>query len=275
MKIHKKYNLSFLLLLVIALITSILLIKMSLKAGNFLQPQVVAALSYPQSTGNHLSNFRLWLNDLFHLNSLRKSIIEIKQQNIALINQLQELKKLQKENILLKEVLKIEEETHWSLEMADIVLMDSSGLTGTFWINKGIKSGIKQGMNIITENQILIGRVTKCFDSYCQAESIFRPGTKISVENLRSPVLGVVEIDPNGNFRLRLVSHDADVEIGDTLISSSENSYFLKGLLVAKITKLDPSFENSAMKEFILEPLLNYLQISSVFIIKNIVPNYD
>gem|GEM_PF-1273048 len=272
MRIQKTNNFRFLILLVILIITSILFVKFYAATDNFFKPQLVFALSSGKSAGNYLNNCRNWLDDLLHFNDLRKKIKEIKLENIVLINKLQDFKKLQEENDLLKESLKIKDEIGWSLEMAEIVLMDPSGLTGSFWVNKGLKSGLEEGMNVITENKVLIGRITECFDNYCRGESIFRPETKISVENLRSSVLAVAEIDARGNFRLRLVPYDSDIAVGDVLVTSAENSYFLKGLLVAKVQKVDSSFEMSAMKEFILEPLLNYLQISSVFIIKDIVP---
>lgn len=273
MKIKKINNLRFLILLVILIVTSILLIKFYTISGSFLKPKMVFALSIGKSTGNHLSLLRNWFNDLLHFNDLRQKIKNIQIENITLINKLQDFKKLQQENLLLKESLQIKNETGWSLEMAEIVLKDSSGLTGSFWINKGTKSELKKGMNVINKDKVLIGRIIECFDNYCRGESIFRPETKISVEDLRSSVLAVAEIDSKGNFRLRLVPYDSDIAIGDTLVTSAENSNFLKGLLIAKVQKIDSSFEMSAMKEFILEPLLNYIQVSSVLIIKDIAPN--
>lgn len=273
MKIKKTNNLRFLILLVILIVTSILLIKFYTISGSFLKPKVVFALSVGKSTGNYLSLLRNWFDDLLHFNDLRQKIRDIQIENITLINKLQDFKKLQQENLLLKESLQIKNETGWSLEMAEIVLKDSSGLTGSFWINKGTKSGLKKGMNVINKDKVLIGRIIECFDNYCRGESIFRSETKISVEDLRSSVLAVAEIDSKGNFRLRLVPYDSDIAIGDTLVTSAENSNFLKGLLIAKVQKVDSSFEMSAMKEFILEPLLNYIQVSSVLIIKDIAPN--
>ena len=273
MKIKKTNNLRFLILLVILIVTSILLIKFYTISGSFLKPKMVFALSVGKSTGNYLSLLRNWFDDLLHFNDLRQKIRDIQIENITLINKLQDFKKLQQENLLLKESLQIKNETGWSLEMAEIVLKDSSGLTGSFWINKGTKSELKKGMNVINKDKVLIGRIIECFDNYCRGESIFRPETKISVEDLRSSVLAVAEIDSKGNFRLRLVPYDSDIAIGDTLVTSAENSNFLKGLLIAKVQKIDSSFEMSAMKEFILEPLLNYIQVSSVLIIKDIAPN--
>lgn len=272
MKLAKTKSSYPLILLVILIITSILLFQLYISQEKFFKPKVVFALSSASDTGNYLTNLRAWIIDLFHFNSLRKKINEIALENINLINQYQDFRRIHEENYILKEALKIKSETDWSLEMAEIILMDSSGLTSSFWINKGSKAGLTKGMNVIVENKILVGRLVECLDHYCRGESIFHPETKISVEDLRSSILAVAEIDAKGNFRLKLVPYESDIEIGDVLVTSAENSYFLKGLLVAKVKKADPSSGISAMKEFVLEPLLNSSRISSVLIIKDIVP---
>jgi rod shape-determining protein MreC len=249
-----------------------LLFQFYVSQESFLKPKVVFALSLGEPVGNYLTNLRSWVNDLFHFNDLRKKVDKIKLENIDLIVRFQDFRRFQEENRLLKEALKIKNETAWSLEMAEIILMDPSGLSGSFWINKGSKLGLSKGMNVIVENKILVGRLVECFDHYCRGESIFNPETKISVEDLRSSVLAVAEVDTRGNFRLKLVPYDSDIEIGDVLITSAENANFLKGLLVAKVQKAGSSPDTSSVKEFILEPLLNFSRLSSVFIIKDIVP---
>ena len=273
MKTKRTNNFRFLTLLVIVLITSILLIQSYLHLEDFLKPKVVFAVNSSKTAGNYLTNLRRWFDDLLHFNDLRKKLAALELENVNLINKLQDFKKYSEENRLLKEALKIKEETDWSLEMAEIVLIDPSGLTGSFWVNKGLKAGLLEGMNVITENKALVGRLVECFDNYCRGESIFRPQMKICVENLRSSVLAVAEIDERGNFRLKLVPYDSDIKAGDIFVTSNENAYFLKGLAVARVKKADPAAETSAMKEFILEPLMNSLPLPSVLIIKDIIPS--
>jgi len=128
-------------------------------------------------------------------------------------------------------------------------------------------------MNVILEDKVLVGRLIECFNSYCRGESIFSPETKISVEDLRSSTLAIAEKDMKGNFRLKLVPYESDIQIGDILVTSSENANFFKGLLVAKVKKSSSSSNISSLKEFILEPLLNFSQISYVLIITDIVPS--
>ncbi len=263
----QKNNFHFLLLLVILIITSILLFKFYFSQEKTLKPQLVYGLERGGLIGNYLFNFKNWTNDLLHFNSLRKQLSGLEYQNIKLINQLQNFKETEEENILLKNALKIKDETGWSLVSAKIILMDPSGLTGSFWINKGTETGLKEGMNVILEDKILIGRLIECFNNYCRGESIFSPETKISVEDLRSSTLAIAEKDIKGNFRLKLVPYESDIKIGDILITSSENANFFKGLLVAKVKEFGSSSDVSSLKEFILEPLLNFSQISSILII--------
>lgn len=272
MKRIRRQNFRSLALLVIFVITSILLFQSYVLQENSFKPKVVFALSLGEPAGNYLVNLRSWINDLFHFNDLRQKLNKIKSENINLINRFQDFRKLQEENIFLKEALKIKNKTDWSLEMAEIILMDPSGLSGSFWINKGLKAGLDEGMNVIVEDRILIGRLVECFNDYCRGESIFNPETRISVEDLRSAVLAVAEVDTKGNFRLKLVPYNSDIQIGDVLVTSAENTNFLKGLLVAKVQKAGSSPDTSSVKEFILEPLLNFSRLSSVFIIKDIVP---
>ena len=269
----QKNNFHFLFLLVILIITSILLFNLYFSQEKSLKPQLVYGLERGGLVGNYLFNFKNWTNDFLHFNSLRKQLSELKYENIELINQLQNFKEIKEENILLKNALKIKDETGWSIVSAKIILMDPSGLTGSFWINKGTKTGLKDGMNVILEDRILVGRLIECFNNYCRGESIFSPGTKISVEDLRSSTLAIAEKDIKGNFRLKLVPYESDIKIGDILITSSENTNFLKGLLVAKVKKSGSSSDVSSLKEFILEPLLNFSQISSVLIISDIIPS--
>ena len=268
----QRNNFHFLALLVIFIITSILLFKFYFSQEKTFKPQLAYNLEKGGLVGNYLFDFKNWTNDLLHFNTLRKQLSGLGYENIKLINQLQDFKEIEEENSLLKSALKIEDETNWSLVSAKIVLMDPSGLTGSFWINKGIKQGLKQGMNVILEDKILVGRLKECFDNYCRGESIFNPETKISVEDLRSSTLAVAEKDAKGSFRLKLVPYESDIKVGDILITSSENANFFKGLLVAKVKKSSLSADVSSLKEFILEPLLNLSEISSVLIITDFIP---
>lgn len=264
-KKNKIYNL---LTKVIILITFVIILKIYRNQELSLKTKTIASLEPLSPIVSTFSSFQYWLNDLFHFNQLRNNYLKLKQENIALIEEVISLRALKEENETLKQVLKLKEEKKWQLVPAKVILIDPSGLSGNFWINKGEENGLKAGMNIITDNEVLVGRIIQCLKNSCLCESIVSPGVKISVENTRSKILAVVEKDYKGNFYLKLVPPMADIEIGDILITSSENNYYLKGLLVARI-KDKISGSKMADKEYLLEPLFNRSKIENVLVITN------
>jgi len=212
-----------------------------------------------------------WLFDLFHFNHLRYQAKNLEEENVNLLFQLTQLKNLEEENLVLKEAFNLKEETGWHLLPAQVILIDPTGLSGQFWINQGQNSGLKSGMNVILENQVLVGILKECFKDYCRGESIFAPQTKIGVEDIESRVLAVLEKDNRGRYLLKLVPQEAKIEIGALLVTSHENTNFLSGLLVAKVKDIIPS--SNVLKEYILEPLFTKNQLSSVFVITDFIPS--
>jgi rod shape-determining protein MreC len=206
-----------------------------------------------------------WINDFFHFNYLRQQVQSLAEENNILLSQLVELKSLQEENKSLKEAFKVKQTTNWHLLPAQIIMVDPTGLTGSFWINQGQNNGLKPGMNVILANQILVGTLKECFSNYCRGESIFSPQTKIGVKDVASNFLAILIRDNQGRFILKLVPRDTNIQPNDLLVTSIENTNFLPNLLVAKVKSLIPS--ESSLEEYLTEPLFIPQELSSVFVI--------
>ncbi|MGB9680612.1 MAG: rod shape-determining protein MreC [Minisyncoccia bacterium] len=262
----KNKNIFKLLTKVIILITFVSIFKIYQRQEFFLKTKAVETLEPINTPIFLLSSLESWISDLFHFSQIRNEYLKLKQENISLRQQISYLNSLKEENETLRQALKIKEEKNWHLIPAKVILIDPSGLSGNLWINKGTEDGLKNGMNVITAEGVLVGRIIQCLGHRSLVESIFSPGVKISVYDQRSKVLAVAEKDFKGNFYLKLVPPMADIEIGDTLLTSGENTFYLKGLLVAKVKdKFDGS--KTPEKNYLLEPFLNRLQIQDVLII--------
>lgn len=220
---------------------------------------------------NFLNQSSDWLNDLFHFNRIRYQAKNLEEENDNLLFHLAKFKNLEEENLALKEAFNLKKEKGWHLLPAQVILIDSTGLSGQFWIDQGQSNGLKSGMNVILENQVLIGILKECFKDYCRGESISAPATKIGVENVESHVLAILEKDNRGRYLLKLVPQEANILVGDLLITSNENKNFLKGLLVAKVQEIILS--SNILKEYILEPLFTKNQLSTVFVITDFIPS--
>jgi len=206
-----------------------------------------------------------WFKDFFHFNQIRNQVQSLKEENNNLLWQLIQLKNLEEENISLKLAFNVKQNTGWHLLPAQIVLVDPTGLNGNFWINKGQSSGLKPGMNVILENQVLVGVLKECLTDYCRGESIFAPQTKIGVKDIESRVLAILEKDNQARFILKLVPRDTQIQPEDLLVTSNENTGLMPDLLVAKVKNLIPS--ESFLQEYLTEPLFLPNQLFSVFVI--------
>ena len=254
---------------VIIIIALFFIFKLYFISQNSIQTVAVSAFGYPQES-SFLKIFNRaysWANDFFHFNKVRNQTQSLKEENNKLLSQLSRIKTLEEENASLKEAFNMKEMYHWNLVPAEIVLVDPTGLTGVFWINKGVSSGLKPGMNVILSNQILIGTLKECLSDYCRGESIFAPQTKIGVRDINSKVLAILERDTQGRFILKLVPRDVNIQPNDLLVTSTENTGLMPGLLVGKVKNLIPS--ESALQEYLTEPLFIPNQVLSVFIITN------
>ena len=239
--------------------------------SNFFQEKTVSFLSSLQGIENYISPFREWFDDLFHFNQLRRTARQAEEENLRLLVEKVRNKELEQENNLLRQALQMKKEKPWHLVLAKVIFTDPTNLKGTFWVDKGKADGLAKGMNVVIGEKILVGRLEKCFSSFCEGISILRPGSRLSVKDNRSGALAIAEIEGKGGFYLKLVSSKADVKAGDIVVTSKENLGFLPGLLVARVGK-EQSSPASFLKEFSLEPLLEKTNISSVLIISNEIP---
>jgi len=262
-----------LLIGVIILIALFFILKIYFTNQNKLKVASVSVFSEMKNNVflNFLNQSSGWLNDLFHFNQIRYQAKNLEEENDNLLFHLSQFKNLEEENLALKEAFNLKKEKGWHLLPAQVILIDSTGFSGQFWIDQGQNSGLKSGMNVILENQVLIGILKECFKDYCRGESIFAPQTKIGVENVESHVLAILEKDNRGRYLLKLVPQEANILVGDLLITSQENTNFLKGLLVAKVQEIIPS--SNVLKEYILEPLFTKNQLSTVFVITDFIPS--
>lgn len=249
---------------IIILLIVLGIFKIIFSFQHIIKPGVISTVS-SVSFVSLFEKINSWCYDLTHFAQLRLEIQNLTQENSYLLAQLTELQALQEENQNLKAALALKEEQGWKLVPAKIVLVDPTGLTGSFWLDKGKKDGLEEGLNVIIAPNILVGVLKECFDNVCRGDSLFAPQTKISVKDLTHHALAILAKDNQGRFVLELVPQQFNLPVGDVLLTSNENPNLLPDLLVAKITAELPS--DLALKEYLAEPLVKSSDLSSVLVI--------
>ncbi len=132
---------------------------------------------------------------------------------------------------------------------------------GELAIAASLTDGIKVGDVVTYGNNIIIGKITKAFDSSSIVTTIFNPSWKSAVR------IGEHEIDAllqGGNeLTVTLIPKDAEIHDGELVSTASQDLPYGLGVGTIKNTRTAPG---NAFKEATLEPNFQLKQLKDVSI---------
>jgi rod shape-determining protein MreC len=155
----------------------------------------------------------------------------------SLTQQLARYKETEAENVRLNNLLNFKQQSAFKLVAARIIGRDSSNLSDTIIIDKGKKSGIEEGTVVIAEAG-LVGRVFSCSGTISNVILITDPGSRISAVISRSRQSGVIYGISSRLCQLRYLPLDADLILGDEVMTSVLSDVYPKGILIGRVVKI-------------------------------------
>src|SRR5690606_33877066 len=107
-------------------------------------------------------------------------------------------------------------------------------------INKGLSAGITAGNPLIDE-QGLVGQVVRAGSVTSEVALITDKTVSVPVQILRNGLRAIAfSSDVPGKLELRYVPVDADIVLGDVLVTSGLGGWFSAGLPVARVESVRP-----------------------------------
>ena len=107
-----------------------------------------------------------------------------------------------------------------------------------FTIDRGVGDGIRKGMGVISPNGIA-GIIDEVGTQYSTAISILHSAARISASIRRNQFFGSLvwkEIDPT-HMILEAIPRQADIQIGDTIVTSGYSFIYPKGIFIGTVEK--------------------------------------
>ena len=105
-------------------------------------------------------------------------------------------------------------------------------------IDRGSQHGIAPGQPVVDEVGV-IGQVTRVFPLTAEVLLLTDKEQAIPVEIQRNGLRAVLAGAGSGTMELRFLASNAEVQVGDTLVTSGLDGVYLPGLPVAKVVKID------------------------------------
>ena len=180
---------------------------------------------------------------------------QLRDQIETLQDEIDTSKELAQMNEWLYDYLELKRErTDFKFQSAKVTGRESGNYMTVFTLDKGTEHGVEKDMPVISSNGI-VGYVTEAGKSWSKAMTILESGRAIGAYVERSGAVGVVEGDyslaSQGLCKMSYLSADADIEVGDRILSSGFGSVYPRSLVIGHVTEIKEDPYNQTINVYI------------------------
>ena len=202
--------------------------------------------------------------------STRRSLIleseELRQELLVLGSRIERLQELEGENRRLRKLLESSARIDDRVLVASVLGVDIDPASSGLILNKGTQHGIRRGQSVIDANGILgqvdhAGPISSTVVLITDASHALP--VVLSRNGLRSVAVGG---GPTGELDLAYVPKDADIEVGDLLVSSGLGGRFPTGYPAATVVRVETERAGS-YAEVRLRPLADLKRAREVLVV--------
>lgn len=158
---------------------------------------------------------------------------------------------------------------------ARVISKDTSNWFDVFYIDKGTDDGIQTGANVLYGNG-LCGIVTETGTDYAKVRTIIDDTSNISACILPSEsicnVAGSLTTYADGYIIAENIDKDADVNIGDQLVTSYVSDKYLQGIIIGYVSEIEYD-SNNLTKTAKIMPACDFSDIQEVLVILELKKN--
>lgn len=163
-----------------------------------------------------------------------------------------------------------------SLLRAYVTARDAKGIFIRFNIDKGSKDGVNVGDIIVqgtsdeennTYIEAVVGKVVEVGYNWSKVSSLVDNTTNISFKVIRTQFYGVISGQENNLLTGSMYKVDADIVVGDKLMTSGIGGVFPNDLYIGEVTEIRES-ENKLEKAISVKSPVDFTKLYRVFVLK-------
>ena len=152
---------------------------------------------------------------------------------------------------------------------ANLIGASSGKYQTSMTLDRGSLHGIAVGMPVLTADGV-VGKVTEVGLTFCRVSTILNYDSSVGAYVERSGAVGLVcgnfDRKAEGACELRYIRFDADIEVGDRVLSSGLGSVYPRGLLLGTVSALSgDAFDHTRIA--VITPAADLAAVSRVMIL--------
>ncbi len=163
----------------------------------------------------------------------------LRQQQLAQAAQLQRMQAMQAENIHLRNLLGVQQQRGESVVAAEIVYVGRDPFSQKITVDKGSNHKVQAGQPALDDVGV-IGQVTQVYPFSSEITLLTDKDQAIPVEIVRNGARAIAfGHGQDGTLELPFMAANADIQNGDTLVTSGIDGVYPAGLPVAVVSKIE------------------------------------
>ena len=185
--------------------------------------------------------------------ALENELRELKRQQIVNAQIVQQSRLETSENRQLRKLMEARERVPVKSMLAEILYDTRDVHTRKVVLDRGSRQGVAPGLPVI-DNLGVVGQVTRVFPFTAEVTLLTDKEQAIPVQVLRNGLRGVTfGRDQSGLLDLRFMAPNADILVGDVLVTSGLDGVYPAGLAVARVVQVDSA--SGAFGRVVCQPL--------------------
>ncbi len=243
-----------------------------LAISGYLTPFFSFSVSPLISTQSWLAQRYLAFRDFF---TSPRDMATLQERNAELEN---EVSKLQSQIVELQETLSQSQILYTLLDFArtnpqheytaaTVVGREISPFLQYIIIDKGSNHGILYGMPVVTQ-QGLVGRIDAVVANAARVQLISDAKSIVNVRLQTAKVEGQIVGSITGEITLEMVPQDADVQIGDVILTSGLGGNYPPNIFVGQVLTMQ-SQQNTLFETGSVQPIVDFTSLGAVLVITN------
>ncbi|MDX2495347.1 MAG: rod shape-determining protein MreC [Desulfuromusa sp.] len=258
----------FLLLAIILVLATVLLYSYNLRqktATTFFERAVLTFAAPFQVGIDGIADTvsETWRNYIWLVDAQQRSL-ELEQENLGLHSQLQQVQEISLQNERLRKLLAFVDELDRPALPAQVIGEDASNWARTIIIDKGTQSGLRNGLPVVAA-QGVVGRIIKIAPDSSRVLLITDASSAIAALIQRTRTRGIAR-GRGEDLSIEYALRDADIQVGDLLVTSGMGGVFPKGLPLGRVKSVEKD-QFGLFQEVKAAPTVDFSYLEEVMVI--------
>ena len=231
----KRYR--FFFLAVILLLSTVIVYSYNLRKKNvttfFERAVLTFAAPFQASFDGFVASVSNVWGDYVWLIETRQRNLELEKENRELRSRLQQTEEVSLQNERLRKLLAFVDDLDRPALPAQVIGEDASNWARTVIIDKGTRAGLRNGLPVVAAEGV-VGRIIKTAPNSSRVLLVTDASSAVAALIQRTRTRGVAR-GRGGDLSVEYALRDADIQVGDLLVTSGMGGVFPKGLLLGRV----------------------------------------